>query len=827
MALPVKDTLWMKDDRKWTDPKFMEQEILRMLVERVGKNPKYAEPHEWYTAVSNILARLLNRQEVITHKERHEKKFKRVYYLSLEYLMGRHMEKVLVDLDLKETVQKAFDKLGVDYKEVVESEPDPALGNGGLGRLAACFLDSLATHGYPGYGYGIRYEYGMFNQEIRDGKQIEHPENWLRNGNPWETCRPQVSYRVNFFGRVDVHKDENGREHRTWVDTERVTAMAYDTPVSGYQVDTVATLRLWSARATRDFDLMHFNEGNYIESVRTKTLTETLSRVLYPMDSTLMGQELRLKQEYFFVSASLQDIVHRYVRTGDSLDVLGDHITIQLNDTHPALAVPEMMRILIDEYEYEWDKAWEITTSVFAYTNHTLLAEALETWPIEQMERILPRHMEIIYHINFEFLKQVRDAFKNDLDALRRMSIIDDANKRVRMAHLAIVGSYKVNGVAALHSQILRDKVFNDFDRMTPGKIVNMTNGITPRRWILNANPELTELLTDKIGDKKWIRNLDDLKKIEKYATDAGFMEDFAKVKQTRKEILAKFLKERCDFDMDTTMMVDTQIKRIHEYKRQLLNVMQVIHRYNMIKDGQGDKLTPRTVIIAGKAAPGYYLAKKFIHLINNVAQTVNSDPDCKDLLRLVFVPNYNVSAAEILFPATELSEQISTAGTEASGTGNMKFALNGALTIGTLDGANVEIGEEVGDENIFIFGLKTPEVMALKEEGYNPWDIYNENEALKRVIDMIDGGYFAPDDPDRFKPIVDSILRGPDQYLLLKDFQSYVDCQMDVDEAYLDQKSWTTKAILNVARVGKFSSDRTIHSYAKDIWNVKTLLKK
>ncbi|MCK5296182.1 MAG: glycogen/starch/alpha-glucan phosphorylase [Alphaproteobacteria bacterium] len=822
--LPIKDELWINDKRNWDNPEFVKQQLLDILVDKVGKHPGYATPLDWYLAISCMLNGLLNRREVVTHKNRVEKKFKRVYYLSLEYLLGRQLDKVMVDLDLKGIIQDVMKGLGQNIDEIEACEQDPALGNGGLGRLAACFMDSMATQGYPGYGYGIRYEYGMFNQEIRDGKQVEHPENWLRYGNPWETSRPDVRYRVHFFGRVILKRDENGREVREWVDTERVTAQAYDMPVSGYDSETVATMRLWSARATRDFDLYNFNEGNYIEAVREKTLTETLSRVLYPMDSTLMGQELRLKQEYFFVSASLQDILHRYLRRGASLDDLPKDMAIQLNDTHPALSVPELMRLLIDEHNIGWDKAWSLTRQVFSYTNHTLLAEALETWPIEQIERILPRHIEIIYRINHDFLKEVRDAFADDLTALSRMSIIDNNNRCVRMAHLAIVGSHKVNGVAALHTKLLRENVFSDFDQMTPDKFVNMTNGVTPRRWLLTANPNLSELISEKVG-KGWIKNLDLLKGLTSFADDKEFCSRFAEIKKSNKLALVDFIKESTGVTVNPDAMMCSQIKRIHEYKRQLLNLLHVIYRYNMIKDGKinGD-CVPRTVLFGGKAAPGYYMAKQIIHLINNVANTINNDAAVGDLLKVVYIPNYNVTSAEIIIPGTELSEQISTAGTEASGTGNMKFALNGALTIGTLDGANVEIAEQVGDENIFIFGLKVEEVEKLKKDGYNPYDFYNKIPELKRIIDMIDGGFFSPEEPKRFSSIIDSILRGKDKYMIMADFECYIKMQEKVDRQYKDSDTWTRKAVLNTANVGCFSSDRTIHEYAKIIWDIKTL---
>jgi starch phosphorylase len=684
-------------------------------------------------------------------------------------------------------------------------------------------LDSMATLHLPSYGYGIRYEYGMFNQHIEQGFQVEHPENWLRYGNPWEFPRPEVLYPVRFYGRVVAYHDYHGRLHHHWVDTDEVMAMAYDIPISGYGTDANAVnlLRLWSAKATRDFDLTYFNEGNYIKAVEDKYHSENLSKVLYPSDTTFVGRELRLKQEYFFVSASLQDILYRFLNVHASLDELPDKVAIQLNDTHPAIAIPELMRILVDIYHLDWERAWLITVRTFSYTNHTLLPEALETWPVSLFERVFPRHLQIIYEINHRFLKEVNHRYPGNTDLVRRMSIIDEeGERRVRMGHLAIVGSHKVNGVAKLHTRLMKDTTFTDFDRFYLDRIISITNGVTPRRWLHQANPQLSKLISSHIGEK-WTVDLDQLKQLIPLAEDAGFRDEFWRVKQANKERLAGLIQKKLGIRVDVHSLFDVQIKRIHEYKRQLLNVLHVITLYNQFRSNHQAERVPRTVIFAGKAAPGYALAKLIIKLIHDVADVVNHDPAIGDRLKVVFIPNYDVSTAEDIIPAVELSEQISAAGTEASGTGNMKTALNGALIIGTMDGANVEILEEVGKDSIFIFGLTAEQAMKLREEGYDPLKYYNANPELKQALDMIDSGFFSQDSPDRFRPITDPLLHQGDRYLLLADYDSYVACQERVDALYRDRYEWIRRAILNVGHMGRFSSDRVVREYAEKIWNV------
>jgi len=800
----------------------IKRQLKSYLVHNVGVSPSYASQRDWLYAAAGVVRGLLSEQYMNTALREREQDVRRVYYLSLEYLTGRSLIKNLLDTGLYEKVRQALAELGQDIEAVSEFEYDAALGNGGLGRLAACFLDSLATHSYPGFGYGIRYEFGMFTQRIENGEQVEHPETWLRYGNPWEFERPNIIYPVRFRGRIASYKDDRGQDVRQWVDTEDVIAMAYDVPVSGHDSGVVTKLRLWSARATRDFDLKYFNQGNYIDAVKDKTISENLSKVLYPADTTLMGQELRLMQEYFFVSASLQDILARHNRSGHSLEKLPEKVCIQLNDTHPSLAIPELMRLLIDQYGYSYEKAWDITSHTFNYTNHTLLPEALETWPIAMLEALLPRHLDLIYKINFAFLQQVKIHFPGQPDILSRLSLVDDSHRRIRMAHLCVVGSSHVNGVAALHTDLMRINVFADFNRLTPEKFINVTNGVTQRRWLLQSNPGLSSLITEAIGDR-WRTDLLAIKELEKFADDTGFRDRFAAVKRANKVRLAALVETRCGVRFSPDSLFDSQVKRIHEYKRQLLNLLHVITLYNRLCDGDDD-IHPRNVIIAGKSAPGYFLAKQIIHLINDVAQVINNDPRTRGRLGLAFVPNYNVSTAEIVIPGTDLSEQISTAGTEASGTGNMKFALNGALTIGTLDGANIEIRDAVGEENIFICGMTAEGVAEMRAHGYRPWDFYHNNPALKRAVDMIASGFFTPDDPHRYQAIYDTLLSHGDHYFLMADFDSYAAVQDQVDKAYRDQGTWVRKAILNVANMGTFSSDRSIHDYAKKIWNISSL---
>jgi starch phosphorylase len=805
------------------DPQAVIGAIVNSMIHEVGRDPEFATARDWYYALAFVLRGLLSENNVHFARNVYRNDAKRVYYLSMEYLPGQSLTKYLLDLNLYDQTKAALQALGQDLNEIQGQEPDAALGNGGLGRLASCILDSIASHCYPGFGYGIRYEYGIFTQTIENGEQVEHPDNWLRYGNPWEFMRPSIFYPVRFGGRVLRFKDEDGVETAQWVDTDEVIAVAFDTPVSGYRCGAVSNLRLWSARSSRDFDLRYFNEGDYIAAVRDKTLSENLSKVLYPNDKTQRGHELRLRQEFFFVSASIQDLLARFVRTGKAFAALPDEVTIQLNDTHPVLAIPELVRLLVDHHNLPFDDAWTIAQRTFAYTNHTLLPEALETWPIDMLSRILPRHLEIIYEINDQFLRHVRGVCPGDAAVLGRVSLVNDQAHAIRMAHLAIAGSEKVNGVSELHTKLLRSRMFADFDRIFPGKFVNVTNGITQRLWLLQANPKLAALITDRIGDG-WISELEQLKALESYADDPAFQQAFLDIKRENKAALAKVLRDQSGVEISPDTIFDVHVKRIHEYKRQLLNLLHVITRYNAIRDGSDGHGLKRTIVIGGKAAPSYTMAKLIVRLVGDVADTINNDPAVGDSLRLLFFPNYGVSAAELIIPAADLSEQISTAGTEASGTGNMKFALNGALTIGTLDGANIEIRNEVGEDNIFIFGLNAEEVQQLRRKGYDPWQYYNDDERLKTAIDMIGSGFFCPEDPGRYRAIVDALLRGGDQFMLLADYGFYVERQNAVEDVYAEPAEWARRAILNVANTGKFSSDRTVHTYAREIWGIEKI---
>jgi len=805
-----------------TDVESLKKAFMTHVEYTLAKDSYSATKLDAYMAIAHVVRDHLIERWLKTQQAYHEQDAKRVYYLSLEFLIGRTLGNSLVNLGLLDECHKALHDLGYSLEEIRELEWDAGLGNGGLGRLAACFLDSMATMGIPGYGYGIRYEYGIFFQKLINGYQVEAPDNWMRYGNPWEFARPEHLYKVKFKGRLHESRNEHGGIQADWVDTEDVMAMAHDIPIPGYGTETVNNLRLWSAKSTRAFDLSFFNSGDYIGAVQHKNDTENISRVLYPSDQVREGKELRLKQQYFFVSASLQDIIRRYKKTHNNFNSFPCKVAIQLNDTHPAIAIPELMRILMDEEGVGWDKAWEITLDTIAYTNHTVMPEALEKWPVELMEHLFPRHMQIIYEVNHRFLNEVQKRFPGDPGRMRNMSIIEEGPVRmVRMANLAIIGSHSINGVAELHSRILRERVFSDFYQVMPEKFQNKTNGITQRRWLKKSNPALSTLITEHMGDK-WITDLSELKRLLPLADDASFRKKWQAAKRENKAVLAKHINDNIGIEVDLDSMFCAQVKRMHEYKRQLLNVLNVITMYNRIKDDPKADFVPRTVLIGGKAAPAYFMAKLIIKLMNCVADVVNFDPDCEGKLKVVFLSNYNVSLAEIIIPATDLSEQISTAGTEASGTGNMKFALNGALTIGTLDGANVEIGEEVGADNIFIFGLTAPEVENLEHSGYNPMSYYEKNPELKRVIDMIADGFFSHSSPDLFKPVRDSLLYHGDKYLLLADYADYVKCQDEVSLAYLDRDAWTRKSIINVANMGKFSSDRTIAEYAEDIWNVK-----
>ncbi len=804
-----------------TDAESIKQALVNRLVYNVGKDHHTATTRDWLHSLAYVVRDRLTERWMETMRSYYRADAKRVYYLSLEFLIGRSLTNALLNLGIYEPCRQALQELGIDMEHVCEMEYDAALGNGGLGRLAACFLDSMATLQLPGYGYGIRYDYGMFRQEIHNGEQIEHPDTWLCYGNPWEFGRPEVLYPVKLYGRIVEYADEHGEARYQWVDTEEVMAMAYDTPVPGCDNSTVNNMRLWAAKASRDFNLQYFNEGDYLKAVQNKTVSENLSKVLYPDDSTQNGRELRLQQQYFFISASLQDILYRFSKFHHGFDDLPDKVAIQLNDTHPAIAVAELMRILVDKHQYDWQRAWAITERTFSYTNHTLLPEALETWPVWLMQKVLPRHLQIIFDINHHFLRQVTHWRPGDHELLRRMSIIDESGSRaVRMAHLAIVGSHKVNGVAALHSRLMQETIFRDFHAFYPGKFVNVTNGITPRRWLNQANAPLSELISARIG-LGWKKDLSRLAELAPLSNDPDFQAAVAAVKLENKLRLANVVRSRTGTELDPHALFDVHVKRIHEYKRQLLNLLHVITRYNHIRQHPDENLVPRAVIFAGKAAPGYRMAKLIIRLIHDVADIVNNDPCVGDKLKVVFMPNYDVSTAQLIVPAAELSQQISTAGTEASGTGNMKLTLNGALTIGTLDGANVEIRAEVGEDNFFVFGLDAEQVMALRQQGYNPWDHYHGDAELRSVLDMIRDGYFCPHDCGRYRAVFDALTGNGDQYLLLADYRSYIECQRHIDELYKDPRAWMHKSILNIAHMGKFSSDRTVGEYAGQIWKV------
>ena len=795
----------------------LKRALANKLIYAVGKDPVAARPEDWLHAAQLTVRDQLVERWMATTRAQYEQDVKRVYYLSMEFLIGRTFTNALLAIDSQETLRQALADFGVRMEDIGNLEPDAALGNGGLGRLAACFLDSMATLGVPGFGYGIRYEYGMFRQTIVDGEQVEVPDYWLTHGYPWEFQRPEVTYRVRYGGRVESRTEYGAAQ---WVDTQDVLAMAYDTIIPGYGTQATNTLRLWSARATEEIDLGEFNRGSYRSAVDRKNQSENVSRVLYPDDSTESGRELRLHQEFFFCSASMQDLLHRYLRTHTGFDQLSDKISIHLNDTHPVLAVPELMRLLLDEHGLDWDTAWGHAQRIFSYTNHTLMHEALETWPVAMLGRILPRHLQIVFDINARFLSGLAREGQHDADLMRRVSLIDESGeRRVRMAYLAVLVSHSVNGVSALHSDLMTQSIFADFARIFPTRFNNKTNGVTPRRWLAQANPPLAKLLDQHIG-RTWRRDLDQLAGLRPLATDAAFAEAFRQAKHANKERLAAWAQAHMGIALNTSALFDVQVKRIHEYKRQLLNLLHVIARYQrIVADPTGDHV-PRVVVFAGKAASAYAMAKLVIRLIHDVAAVVNADPRTQGLLQVVFVPNYSVSLAEIVIPAADLSEQISTAGTEASGTGNMKFGLSGALTIGTLDGANVEMRENVGDDNIFIFGKTTPEVEALRVSGYQPQAYYHADPVLKAVLDAVRDGSFSPAEPARYQQIFDTLVHWGDKYLLLADFASYLETQAKVDALYRDPREWTRKAILNVAGMGPFSSDRTIAQYAQDIWH-------
>jgi starch phosphorylase len=810
-----------KYDYLGSDTKAIQRSVSNHLVYTIGKDPLTATEHDWMMAFSYVVRDRLIERWMETQRNYYRHDAKRVYYLSMEFLIGRSLVNSLLNMDIFDACTEALHKLGIELERLRNLEHDAALGNGGLGRLAACFLDSMASLNIPGYGYGIRFEYGMFRQKIENGQQVELPENWLVQGNPWEFPRPEVSYRVRFGGRVMEYQDPTGRRHFDWIEGDVVMAQAFDTPIPGFLNDTVNNLRLWSAKAYEDFDLSYFNLGEYTEAVVGKTLSENISKVLYPNDTSTMNKQLRLKQQYFFVCASLKDILRRFFTDHDDLHELPERVAIQLNDTHPAVAIPELMRLLMDKHHLEWQSAWEITTRVFSYTNHTLLPEALETWPAHDFEQLLPRHLQLIYEINRRFLLMVGHLHPGDLDILHRLSIIDEGGeRRIRMAHLAIVGSHRVNGVSALHSELLRKVTFKEFDRFYPKKIVNVTNGITPRRWLYQSNKDLSGLICEAIGPD-WVRDLNHIRALEPLAEDSQFRERFAAIKLANKVRLTQQVRYYLEQEIDPDTLFDVQVKRIHEYKRQLLNLLRAIALYNRLtEEASTTDFVPRTLLFGGKAAPGYAIAKLTIRLINDVADVIDNDPAVSDRLKILFIPNYDVTTASDIIPAAELSQQISTAGMEASGTGNMKLALNGALTMGTMDGANVEIRDHVGAENIFIFGHTTEDLARLDASGYNPRRYYQSNRNLKRVIDMIANGFFSPEEPSRYRAITDNLLNS-DHFKVLADFQSYMDISDHADTIYRQPDEWNRMAILNTARMGYFSSDRTIEEYAKKIWHV------
>jgi starch phosphorylase len=815
--MPTDTTL---NPRTGMDVDSFREDIKQHLHYTLAKDKLSSTDWDNYRSVVLAVMDRLHDRWITTQHQYYQNESKRVYYLSMEYLIGRLMDNMLINLGLQDVAAEAIEDLGLDYDQVREAEVDAGLGNGGLGRLAACFLDSMATLGVPALGYGIRYDYGIFDQDIEDGWQVEKPDLWLQYGYPWSVVRPKKKYSVQFYGETTASEDGNGRLHFDWVNTHNVTALAYDTPIPGFQNDIVNNLRLWKATSDEGFDLKSFNQGDYIDAVRNNLLEENISRVLYPNDKVFKGQELRLKQEYFLVSASLQDAFNRFEKQFDDLRKIPDQMAIQCNDTHPNLAVPELMRKLMDEEGLKWEPAWDIVTKTINYTNHTLMPEALEKWPLSLMSNLLPRHTQIIREIDRRFLNSI-DLKDEDQRKKNDMRVIsNEMESRVRMGNLGIIGAKKVNGVSQLHSDLMKKTIFKDFAEQYPEKFTNVTNGITPRRWLRQCNRELADLISDRIGDD-WVTHLDQLQEVEQFAEDKDFQEEFKAIKLRNKQRLADYIKKTMGETVDPTSIFDIQIKRIHEYKRQLMAVMHAIALYNRLKEDPSADIEPRTLLFAGKAAPGYTMAKLHIKLINSVAEMVNNDPDVAPKLKVLFLPDYSVSLAEKMIPAANLSEQISTAGMEASGTGNMKFALNGALTIGTLDGANIEIREQVGKENIFIFGHTVDEIEEVRNDGYNPQKVYEQDEELKQVIDQIHTGYFSPDQPELFQPITNALLNQGDYFMVLADFRRYVDKQAEVEENYRDEFDWNRKAIINTAKMGHFSSDRSIRDYCNRIWDV------
>jgi glycogen phosphorylase len=819
----LKPTVQIEDDRTATSVESLKRAILDNLLYIVGTGQQAASDQEFFTAVAYTVRDRLLARWLATVNSYKENDVRVVCYLSAEFLMGPHLANNLLNLQIEGPVRQAVVELGRNLDRILEQESEPGLGNGGLGRLAACYLDSMATLGIPAIGYGMRYEFGMFHQQIHDGWQVELTDYWLRYGNPWEIRRPHEAVDVGFGGHTAAETDSSGKYRVRWVPALVVKGIPYNTPILGYRSGIANDLRLWKSEATESFYFDRSNSGDYQGAVAGKTFAENISKVLYPNDEEIQGKELRLQQQYFFTSCALRDMIRLHLLVGRSIETFHEKWAIQLNDTHPSIGVAELMRLLVDEHGLDWEAAWEITSHTFSYTNHTLLPEALERWSLPLFASLLPRHLEIIYEINERFLSDVRKHFDGDEGRLSRMSLIDEqGDKFVRMANLACVGSHRINGVAALHTELLKKEVLRDFYELWPEKFINVTNGVTPRRWLAVSNPDQSALMTRHIGDK-WICNLDELKRLEPLAEDAAFRADWRKVQYDVKVRLSQFILEKTGLSVDPNSMFDAQVKRLHEYKRQHLNVLHILTLYSRLKRNPDMEITPRTFLFGGKAAPGYVMAKLIIKLINSIGEVINNDPDVKDRLKVVFLPDYSVSLGQKVYPAADLSEQISTAGKEASGTGNMKFAMNGALTIGTLDGANVEIRDAVGHENFFLFGLTADQVQSKLSEGYHPRGIYESNPVLREVIDGIGSGQFSRGDRGLFRPLVDQLLNS-DPYLLFADYQSYVDCQDRVSETYRDQETWSKMAILNTARMGQFSSDRSIREYSEKIWRVGRL---
>ena len=805
-------------NRPSLDVEGVKKAIVYKLIFLIGRSPKEASQRDWLNATLHAVRDLVTEGWITTARQSRAEETRRVYYLSMEFLIGRTLSNAMIAEGVYDVAEKALAELNVNLEEIIEKEVDPGLGNGGLGRLAACFMDSLATLAIPAMGYGIRYEYGMFRQKIENGQQVERPDDWLEKGAPWEFMRPSKRFSIDFGGHI-YFEDKKC----IWNPAEKVTALAYDQMIPGYKNDSASTLRLWSAHGGELFDLEEFNRGDHLAAVATRSANQNLSRVLYPDDSTWNGRELRLRQEYFLVSASLQDILRRHLRTHGTLDNLADKVAIHLNDTHPALAIPELMRILIDLHDYSWQNAWDVTRRIFSYTCHTLMSEALETWPVEMMAKILPRHLQMIFEINEHFLEYVKTYVTTDMDFIRRVSLIEEGYQRkVRMGWLSVVGSHKVNGVAAIHSDLMVTSTFADFARIYPERFTNVTNGVTPRRWLAVANPKLAALFDQYIGSE-WRCDLSQIEKLKAFADKGEFKRAVADIKYDNKVKLAQYVKKTLDIDLDPHALFDVQVKRIHEYKRQMLNVLHIIARYNEMLAHPEKDWQPRVFILAGKAASAYYAAKQTIRLINDVANVINNDERLKGRLKVVFIPNYSVSLAQLIIPAADISEQISLAGTEASGTSNMKFALNGALTLGALDGANVEILDNVGEDHIFIFGNTVEQVEALRREGYRPFDYYQNDEQLREVIDQIIRGDFSPEEPNRYHSLIQG-LQYHDYYQSFADFRSYVEAQKAVDKKYQDRDVWIASTIQNMVNMGFFSSDRTILEYAKNIWKIEPL---